>query len=547
MRVLVQVILLVCLLPTFLNSVESVPSKPVSLPEVLHPIVYQPTSLTSPGSPPYVPSDIRKAYNFLPLYNRGIMGNGTRIAIVDAYGDPFLSSDLSSFDSLTGLPPATVNIFYPDGPPRRSSSSWAIETAMDVEWAHSIAPEATIDLVVAFDSALGHVYDGIAFVASSLPTEKALSMSFGISESGYPTTGSFTIAAHHQLFLTITSHGTVPFASSGDNGASVCCDPQYPASDPLVTGVGGTTLNLNPDASYRSETAWSGSGAGSSTVFTKPAWQQGLGDSVRDDVDVSYLADPNTGVLVVEGGTEFEVGGTSAGSPQWAGLVALTSQANGQSYGSINSKLYKLHSFHDIVSGSDGFFSAGPGWDYPSGLGTPDANLIVTGLSPAIQMQLNSTIVFDGVRVATTGNVGILVANKTLSGTAMIVARNSTTGQILLNRTYNIPNITLMNMTGSLRGSFLLSIGLSPYPFSSNVKIVEASGNATASIEVSRRVDANGDGMVGIDDLSMVAFAYHSSLGSPSYNGAADIDGNGVVDVGDLSIVAFYYHAVDIL
>jgi subtilase family serine protease len=149
------------------------------------------------------------------------MGNGTRIAIIDAYGDPSLSADLSSFDSLTGLPPVTLNIFYPDGP-RRTNSGWALETALDVEWAHSIAPAATIDLVVAFDSALGHIFDGIGFVASSLPSEKVLSMSFGLSELPYPTTGSFTIAATHQLFATITSHGTVPFASSGDSGASSC-------------------------------------------------------------------------------------------------------------------------------------------------------------------------------------------------------------------------------------------------------------------------------------------------------------------------------------
>jgi hypothetical protein len=225
----------------------------------------------------------------------------------------------------------------------------------------------------------------------------------------------------------------------------------------------------------------------------------------------------------------------------------LANQANGQTYGAFDAKLYKISSYHDITSGSDTFFAAGPGWDYPTGLGTPDANMIVNGLSPAIQLQLNSTFVFDGVRVATTGNLAILALNKTMSGTAMIVARNSTTGALLLSRTYTIPNVNLMNETGVLRVSFLLSIGIGPYPLSSNINIVEASGNATASIQVSRRIDANGDGTVGIDDLSMVAFAYHSRLGGPNYDGTADIDGNGIIDVADLSIVAFYYHAVDIL
>jgi len=150
----------------------------------------------------------------------------------------------------------------------------------------------------------------------------------------------------------------------------------------LVVAVGGTSLILNSDSSYAGETAWSGSSAGSSVIFTKPSWQVGLGDSMRDIVDVSYDGDPNTGVLVVQGGKEFQVGGTSAGSPQWAALAALANQANTQSYGSLSPKLYKLTSYHDVTAGSNGFFSAKPGWDYPTGLGTPDANATVTSLAP---------------------------------------------------------------------------------------------------------------------------------------------------------------------
>src|SRR5205807_5600973 len=123
-------------------------TKLVSLPEILHPIIFRPASLSSPGSPPLVPSDIRKAYNFLPLYSRGIKGNGTRIAIIDAYGDPSLSSDLSRFNSLTNLPSTSINIYYPDGVPKQGDANWALETALDTEWAHAIAPAATIDLVI---------------------------------------------------------------------------------------------------------------------------------------------------------------------------------------------------------------------------------------------------------------------------------------------------------------------------------------------------------------------------------------------------------------
>ncbi len=492
-----------------------------------------------------MPADIRKAYDFLPLYSKGIQGNGTRIAIVDAFGDPTLSTDLSSFDSLTGLPTASVNIFYPDGVPKRMSSSWAVETSLDVEWAHAIAPSATIDLVVALDSSLGRVFDGIAYVANSLPSETVLSMSFGLAESSYPTTGSFTIAATHQLFVTITSHGTTPFASSGDSGASSCCNPQYPSSDPLVVAVGGTTLTLNSDASYSSETTWSGSGSGSSTVFSKPIWQQGLGDSMRDAVDVSYDADPNTGVLVVEGGREFQVGGTSAGSPQWAALVGLASEANSKSYGSISANLYALASYHDITSGSNGFFTASTGWDYPTGLGTPDANSIVNALSPTILVSLSSTIVFQGISVATTGSLGILPTVGTLSGTAMVIARNATSGLVLFNRTYTINNFKLQNATGALQGMFLLSVGTAPYPLSSNVRVRENAGTGTASIAVSRRVDVNGDGIVNIQDLVVVSLAFGSTVNSSGYNGRADIDGNGDVNIIDLVAVSLFFGAMD--
>src|SRR5712692_8778711 len=252
MRQLFAIVFIALLLPSILALVSPAVGTEPTLPEVQHPLLYRPVSLSSPGVPPFVPADIRKAYDFLPLYSKGIQGNGTRIAIVDAFGDPTLSTDLSSFDSLTGLPTASVNIFYPDGVLKKPNSGWAVETALDVEWAHSIAPSATIDLVIALDSSIGHIFDGISFVATSLTNETVLSMSFGASESSYPTTGSLTIGATHQLFITITSHGTTPFASSGDAGAASCCNVQYPASDPLVVAVGGTSLTLNSNASYSS-------------------------------------------------------------------------------------------------------------------------------------------------------------------------------------------------------------------------------------------------------------------------------------------------------
>jgi hypothetical protein len=251
--------------------------------------------------------------------------------------------------------------------------------------------------------------------------------------------------------------------------------------------------------------------------------------------------------LVVQGGLEYQVGGTSAGSPQWAALIDLASQANGQTYGSISTKLYKLSSYHDITSGSDNFFTAGTSWDYPTGLGSPDASAIVNALSPAIQLSLDSRIVFEGVNVATTGSLAILATNRTLSGTASVIAIDSKTGTVLFNKTYTIPNIKLSNATDTLQGSFVLSIGISPYPLSSNIIVKETAGNATASIGITRRVDVNGDGKIDILDLAFVANAFGSTLNSSRYDGRADIDGNGTVDITDLATIAFYFNDQDFI
>jgi subtilase family serine protease len=511
-----------------------------TLPLVQHPLVYHPSSLSIPGSPPYIPSDIQKAYDYSPLYARGIDGNGTRIALVDAYGDPTLTNDVSTFDSLTGLPSPAVNLYYPDGSPRFRNSGWALETALDVEWAHAIAPGATIDVVVAPDSSLGHIYDGISYVANTLTNETVLSMSFGLSESQYPATGSYTIAAHHQLFTTITSHGTTVFASSGDSGASACCDVSYPASDPLIVAIGGTSLQLDNSSSYVSETAWSGSGAGSSLVFTKPSWQQNLGDSMRDIADVSYDADPNTGVLVVDGGQEYEVGGTSAGSPQWAALTALASQAANSMFGSIASRLYNLSSYYDVTLGSDGFFSAGAGWDYPTGLGTPDATSIVSGLvrSPVLFHDSN---LFQGLNVTAGGSLVINDFTMRVSGAATVEATNSSTGTFVYSNNYTLSNIVLQNETSSQVARFLLSIPVSPYALSTEISLAVHGTNATIQVMTTRRVNISGENMVNLNDVSIVFLDFDRMPGSPGYNPLADLAATGTIGLVDVGITTLYF------
>ncbi len=516
------------------------------LPELQPYVVYRPASLTASGVPPFTPAEIRNAYSFSRLYGRGINGTGERIAIVDAFGSPTLQSDIASFSSLTGLPPANLKLFYPDGVPKQKNSGWAVETSLDVEWVHAIAPGATIDLVVGLSSSVGSLFDAISFVATSLPNETALSMSFGQSESLYPSTGSFTMANFHQLFVTLTSHGTTPIASSGDSGASSCCNPQYPASDPLVLAVGGTSLTLNSDASYRGESTWSGSRAGSSIVFSKPAFQQGLGDSMRDDVDVSYDADPNTGVLVVYNGGLYEVGGTSVGAPQWSALIALADQPRGLRLGSVPPLLYTKSAFHDVTTGCDGFFCANTGWDYPTGLGSPNATSIIVALNE-ISVPVNNTSSFHGITVTTNGTLSLSPILLTFSGTLTVIARNSTTGIMLFSKTYAVPILAMAIKGGVEQTSFLLKIAISPYPLSSDITLNLQSAVPTVSLLLTREIDLNNNGSVDFLDASTLAFAFGSSIGSSSYNPQADLDANGTVNFIDASILAFYFNAPDLM
>jgi subtilase family serine protease len=507
--------------------------------DVQHPLIYRPLSLSTSSSPPFLPSDIWKAYDYLPLYSEGVKGNGTRIAIIDPYGDPTLSTDLAGFDLLTNLTAPHLSLYYPDGTPTSTDPTWAVETALDVEWAHSIAPSASIDLVITVDGSFASIYDGISYVARLLPDETVLSMSFGASESSFPGTGSYTIAATHQLFLNITSHGTAIFASSGDIGASSCCNVEYPASDPLVVAVGGTSLFLNSDGSYQSETTWYGSSAGSSTVFSKPYWQQGLGDSMRDIVDVSYDADPNTGVMVVQDGVQLVAGGTSAGTPQWAALAALASQANREKYGAMDSQLYQISSYHDITTGSDGFFSAGPGWDYPTGLGTPDAAGVVSQLAPPIPVSLNNTQTFQGVRVTTRAEtLRVVLSDATLSGIIQVTAANSTTGALLFSKNYTITNLKLYSGLNGPVTSFLLRIPVVPYTLSSNVRIFESTGKAGENVTVTRNLDIYDLGVVNIIDLAAVARLFGLASGKPGYDGRVDVNGDGTINILDMADVA---------
>ena len=318
--------------------------------------------LSDPSASPqgYYPSQIKTAYGLPPLG-----GAGSTIAIIDSFDTPSVNSDLTFFSTQFSLPlPTNSNFEVVKMSPNIdvANSSWMLETCLDVEWAHSIAPDAKILLVEAKSSSDIDLLQAVGY-AGNRPDVVAVSMSWGGNEES-------SMKSFDSYFN--SNYGAVFFASSGDKGAEV----NWPASSPNVVAVGGTTLNLHLDGTVISETAWSGSGGGISAYETMPAYQMGYGLNTilnvtkRSVPDVSYDANPSTGVSVYCNSQWYVVGGTSAGAPQWAAIYAL-----GHSATNVNlyqkAKLAYSSYFRDITSGSNGAFAASLGYDCVTGLGSP--------------------------------------------------------------------------------------------------------------------------------------------------------------------------------
>ena len=265
-----------------------------------------------------------------------------------------------------------------------NNSNWGLEIALDVEWAHAIAPKANILLVEANSSSFSDLTSTAVSYAKSVAAVTVVSMSFGAGEFSGETgfDSIFTTPAGHQ--------GITYVASTGDNGSP----GGYPAYSPNVVAVGGTTLT-SPDSvgTYGTETGWTGSGGGISTQENKPTYQAAVTQSAtkRTIPDVSMDADSNSGVYVLDlyNGGYFQVGGTSLSAPMWGGLIAIANQgrvaAGGASMNGLTDTLPALYSlpasnFHDITSGSNGGFSAIAGYDLVTGRGTPIANTLVPAL-----------------------------------------------------------------------------------------------------------------------------------------------------------------------
>ena len=335
---------------------------------------------SGPSSTYNSPAMIRSAYN-LPS-----TGGSNAIAIVDAYDYATALSDFNTFSSTYALPQETstsptstnavLQVVYATGQKPTSTgtlaASWNLEEALDIEWAHAMAPSAKIYLVEAASSSTTDLMAAVK-VASTLLGVKEVSMSWGSSEYR----GETTYDSYYN------TSGIVYVASGGDES-----EVEYPSISPYVVAAGGTTLNRNSSGTLTSETDWSDTGCGRSLIEPRPTFQNVVASLVgpkRATTDLSFEANPDTGVNVYDS-TPYEgesgwwvVGGTSVSSPSLAGVInlAATSKNNFASNSTaeltlIYSNLGNASDFRDITSGTkDGRFKAAVGWDYITGVGSP--------------------------------------------------------------------------------------------------------------------------------------------------------------------------------
>jgi subtilase family serine protease len=464
---------------------------PAAAGVVMHPSVaeyYQMNSSTTPPSEAqcesvgrrcFTPQAIQSAYNVGPLYAAGVDGRGKTIAIVDSFGSDTIAHDLHVFDQAFGLQPMcgeegvtcaadmpTFSQLHVQGavptnsiPGKNSTdlqthSLWALEVSLDVETAHALAPRANILLVTTPTAeTLGvpgfpDMMNAEQYVVDH-HLANVISQSFGSAEDAFGSFQSLLNLRH--AFVSAAANGVTVLASSGDNGtANVQLQPikvqpvipfptvGWPASDPLVTGVGGTYLCTNPTAGTndprtlyagppakclanptQTEVGWTFSGGGFSHVFGKPAYQNSLPagstaiGAMRGVPDIALQASAGSGDLVYislppDGLSGlfcgnapcstgwYDIGGTSLSCPQWAALVAMADQMKGSGLGLINPELYAVangpnyaNDFFDVTTGNNTAdpsvpgYPATTGWDPITGLGTPNAANLIPDLVAA--------------------------------------------------------------------------------------------------------------------------------------------------------------------
>jgi subtilase family serine protease len=398
----------------------------------------------------YEPAQVQRAYNLPTLYSHGITGKGQTIVIVDSYGSPTIQADLNTFDSTFGLPaPPSLKVYQPAGavPPYDPTNSdmvgWAGETTLDVEYAHTIAPGANIvlletpvsetegttgfpQIVTAEEWAIAHHIGGVISQSFS-----ATEQTFASKSALFGVRGAYIDAYDHGITV-LSAAGDSGAANVEDDGETYYLNPtvNWPPSDPLVTGIGGTQLHLNANGNHTSpDTVWNDTynvatnqfifgdngpnplagGGGLSVIFKRPFYQDGVRNIVGDargvpDISMSGACNGAVDVYQSFGGEPagwYPSCGTSEATPEFAGIVSLADQDAGHPLGLINPALYELSAEHapgivPVTSGNNTVtfsqnnqtytvhgYKAAPGYGLAAGVGTVNGALFVPELARA--------------------------------------------------------------------------------------------------------------------------------------------------------------------
>jgi kumamolisin len=349
----------------------------------------------------YTPPQVAGLYNF----PAGTDGTGRTVAIIEL-GGGFSASDLDNYFGGLGITTPSVTAVGVDGGsnvPGQDPQGADGEVLLDIEVIGAVAPGAAQLVYFAPNTDQGFI-DAVTTAVHALPTPVAVSISWGGPESSW--TGQ-SMTALDQAIADGVALGVTVTAAAGDSGSGDgVSDGQphvdFPASSPHALACGGTSLHGDPaTGAISSETVWNdgagggATGGGVSTTFALPTWQAAVGVPTnpagapgRGVPDVAGNADPATGYQVLIDGQRTVIGGTSAVAPLWAALVARFAQSLGKSFGLLQQQLYAgvqtgqpATGMRDITSGSNGAYSAAPGWDACTGLGVPDGAALLASLS----------------------------------------------------------------------------------------------------------------------------------------------------------------------
>lgn len=409
------------------TATQAPPTPAPTLPPAPYPTYTNQNDTCPPGAAVIpgcqTPESMRAAYGITPLIQKGYTGQGQTVIDIVSYGSPTLQKDIDTFDQQFNLPPITIQQISPLNEPVSGSAAdragWAVETTLDVEIIHALAPGANIVVLVSpvaeTEGTVGlPEFRQLVQYAIDHKLGKIISNSWGASEA---TLKDAAGQAELKLWDTLlqqatTQDGLTLLASSGDNGATDYEDlagkhlattptSSFPNDSQWVTSVGGTALH-RVGTSF-GEAVWNSNngstGGGFSALYGTPSYQKLLPASVQNIFknrrglpDVAANADPATGMALYQNGAWATSGGTSAAAPVWAALIAIANQMAGHPLGFINPALYQLgtspgylQDFHDITSGNNSIgevvgFNALPGWDPTTGLGTPNAEKLLPDL-----------------------------------------------------------------------------------------------------------------------------------------------------------------------